>query len=174
MSEFTPITTQEAFDSAIKDRIARAEKSTEARIKAEFQEQLNEVSTLKETVATLTSEKSAADAAAKETAEKISGLEAQLTEALTKNKGYELDALKLKVATEKGLPLEFRDRLNGDTEEALAADAENLSKLFKAQNYQGLPMANLEPGANDYPNTGKVNVDRALQKLTESLKGINE
>lgn len=174
MSEFTPITTQEAFDSAIKDRIARAEKTAEARVRSELQEQLNEVTSLKDQIAQFTSDRTAAEATAKETAEKISGLESQLAEALEKNKGYELDALKLKVASEKGLPLEFRDRLNGDTEEALAADAEALSKLVKAQNYQGLPLANLEPGAGDYSKTGKVNEDRAMRKFAESLKSINE
>ena len=174
MSDFKPIETQEAFDSAIKDRIARAEKTAEARVRSELQEQLNEVASLKDQIAQFTSQRSADEAAAKETAEKISGLESQLAEALEKNKGYELDALKLKVASEKGLPLEFRDRLRGDTEDALAADAESLAKQIKAQNYQGLPMANLEPGAGDYSKTGKIDVDRAMRKFAESLKSINE
>ena len=80
----------------------------------------------------------------------------------------------MKVASEKGLPLEFRDRLRGDTEDALAADAESLAKQIKAQNYQGLPMANLEPGAGEYSKTGKIDVDRAMRKFAESLKSINE
>lgn len=174
MSDFKPIDTQEAFDAAIKDRIARAEKTAEARVRAELQEELNKVTSLEEQVAQLTGKNSAAEQSAKETADKISGLETQLAEAIAKNKGFELDALKLKVATEKGLPLELRDRLNGDTEEALAADAEALSKLVKAQNYQGLPMANLEPSAGDFATTGKINEERAMKQFTQALEGINE
>lgn len=164
---FTPIETQEAFDAAIKDRIARAEKTAEARVRAELQEELNKVTSLEGQIAQFTADKTAAD-------EKISGLETQLSEALEKNKGYELDALKLKVASEKGLPLEFRNRLSGDTEEDLAADAESLAKLIRAQNYQGLPLANLEPGAGDYSVTGQINEDRAMKKFAQSLKSINE
>lgn len=174
MSEFTPITTQEAFDAAIKDRIARAEKTAEARVRSELQEQLNEVGTLKEQIVQLTSNNSAAEQAAKETAEKISGLETQLAESLAKNKGYELDALKLKVATEKGLPLDSIGLLNGETEDVITANADKLSQLIKAQNYQGLPMANLEPGAGDYATTGKINEERAMKQFTKALEGINE
>lgn len=174
MSDFKPIDTQEAFDAAIKDRIARAEKTAEARVRAELQEELNKVTSLEEQVAQLTGKNSAAEQSAKETADKISGLETQLAEAIAKNKGFELDALKLKVATEKGLPLDSIGLLNGETEDVITANADKLSQLIKAQNYQGLPMANLEPGAGDYATTGKINEERAMKQFTKALEGINE
>lgn len=174
MSDFKPIDTQEAFDAAIKDRIARAEKTAEARVRAELQEELNKVTSLEEQVAQLTGKNSAAEQSAKETADKISGLETQLAEALAKNKGFELDALKLKVATEKGLPLDSIGLLNGETEDVITANADKLSQLIKAQNYQGLPMANLEPGAGDYATTGKINEERAMKQFMQALEGINE
>lgn len=71
-------------------------------------------------------EKDKADAELSE-AEK---LRRELADATTRLKAAETDNLKRKVATETGLPAELIDRLRGDDEEALKADAKELLKLI--------------------------------------------
>lgn len=52
-----------------------------------------------------------------------------------KVKGYETDALKCKIAQEKGIPMDMASRLTGDDEKALRADADTMAGLLKA--YKG-------------------------------------
>lgn len=129
--EFKPITTQEEFDAAIKSRLAR-ERETVSK-------QFSDYDDLKKQVEDLTKEKAAFTKTSQKHADDIKGLQDQLDAANAKVKGYELDALKTAVAIEKGLPLELRSRLTGNTEEEIKADADSLVELFKANNRQGLP-----------------------------------
>lgn len=60
-------------------------------------------------------------------------------------KGYETNALKLKIAGEKGIPLEFASRLTGDNEADIKADADKMTGMLRA--FKGAaPMA--EPNQN--------------------------
>lgn len=166
MSEFTPINTQEEFDSAIKSRLAR-ERDT-------ISKQFADYDSLKESVKNLTDQNNALTQAAADSGEKLKTLEDQLKEANGKINGYQLDIMRTNIAVEKGLPLELRDRLTGTTEEELKADADKLTKLFAVQNNKDIPMANLNQNAGDYAATGKINETRAMQKFTESLKLFTE
>jgi len=47
-----------------------------------------------------------------------------------------LDLIRLRTVTEKGIPSEFADRLNGSTEEEIKADAEKISKFFDGFTHQ--------------------------------------
>ncbi|MDR1206701.1 MAG: DUF4355 domain-containing protein [Peptococcaceae bacterium] len=49
-------------------------------------------------------------------------------------KDKETEALRLKIAAEKGIRLELADRLRGDTEEEIRADAEAMSAFFAPAN----------------------------------------
>lgn len=132
MGEFKVINTQEEFDAAIKDRITRAEQTAETRVRAELKKDLDKVTTLEENVKNLTSEREGLT-------KKIETLESQNAENEKKLKTYEMDALKLKIAQESGIPISERNRLTGETEEDIRKDAESFAKVFKAANNQGLP-----------------------------------
>lgn len=58
-------------------------------------------------------------------------------------KGYETAALKQRIAKEKGIPYEMADRLTGETEKDLRADADTMAGMLRA--YKGTaPLA--DPG----------------------------
>jgi hypothetical protein len=59
-------------------------------------------------------------------------LKDQHAQVLVESAKTKLESVRLKLAVENGLPLELADRLTGDTEEALKADAEVLKKFVKA------------------------------------------
>jgi hypothetical protein len=76
---------------------------------------------------------------AKKLTDQVDTLTKQLTEkdtAITdltaKNKAYETASVKARIAHEKGLPYELAERLSGETEEDIAADAEKLSQFVSA------------------------------------------
>lgn len=89
--------------------------------------------------------------------------ETQLAEANGKIKAFETAALKSRIAHEAGLPYDLAGRLTGDTEEAIKADAEKLSALFKSAKPKE-PLKDTEP-----QNIGGI--DAAYKQL---LKQIDE
>ena len=110
MSEFKVIETQEDFDNAVKDRIARAQKSVEEKYKDyESLKQKNtdyekEIANYKSEKATLEKEK----------------------ESLQKDYDNEkLSNLKIKVAIAEGIPNSLADRLQGNDEDEIKKDAKN-------------------------------------------------
>lgn len=139
MGDFKVISTQEEFDAAIKDRIARAEQTAEARVRAELKNDLDKVTTLESSIKSLTTERDGFRQKAEENATEITKLQGQITENDKKLKAYEMDALKLKIAQETGIPISERGRLTGETEEEIRKDADTFSKVFKAANNRGLP-----------------------------------
>ncbi len=101
--EFEPITTREAFDSAVAERIS----ANTAEVEKRFEGYMSPDDVQKNNDA----------------------LNQQIADLTAKNKAYEVSAIKRKVAIEKGLPEELIERLTGETEEEIKADAENLSKF---------------------------------------------
>jgi hypothetical protein len=114
MAEFTPIETQEAFDAAIKDRIERAKKSAAADAAKQYEGWIKPED-------------------AQKSADQIAALTKQVAELTAKNQAAELSALRTRIAHETGLPFELADRLHGEDEKALRADAEALGKLTAAK-----------------------------------------
>lgn len=127
MSEFKTIETQEEFDAAIKARLDRNTKTVTDEVKKSYEGYISpdEAKKLTEQVDTLTAQ--------------TEGLRQQLTEKDTsiadltaKNKAYETASVKARIAREKGLPYELAERLSGESEEDIAADAESLAKFVSA------------------------------------------
>lgn len=114
MSEFKPIETQEAFDAAIKDRIERAKKAAAAEAAKQYEGYVSPED-------------------AKKSADQIADLQGQVADLAAKNTAAELSALRTRIAHETGLPYELADRLRGDDEKAIRADAEAFSKLTAAK-----------------------------------------
>lgn len=159
MSEFTPIQTQEEFDEAIKERLARkdkeaAEKYKEymspdkvAELKADYERKINEAS---ESVKDF-------EAKLKEKDETVS----QLTK---RAESAETNLLKNEIAYKNNLPLEMASRLVGNTAEELTKDAETLAGFMAPK---GTPP--LYTGAQ----TGSSGIDgnAAMMGLLSQLKG---
>lgn len=121
--EFVPIETQEQFDAMVKDRVDRAKKSTAK----EFETQLKDLESIKEQLTSKDAEVEALKAKIsdfesekKANEESYQGMQKELSE-------LKLKALKTKVAMDAGLPADLADRLTGDDEETLKADAEKLA-----------------------------------------------
>lgn len=137
MADFTPITTQAEFDAAIAERLSRQEKS----IRAQFDGAMPQADVNKlragydKRLADLNQQLQTVTGARDETNK-------QLTEALSKIKGYEADSVKTRIALEMGLPYGMAARLAGETEEDIRKDAESLRGLMKPS---AAPLANPEP-----------------------------
>lgn len=152
MAEFTPITTQEQFEAAMKDRMDRYAKKFEgytspddlAKIKSDYDGQ----------IATLTK-------AAEDNAKKYAGYDKELAERDAKIKGYERASIKTRIAHEVGLPYELSGRLSGETEDDIRKDAEALVGLI-GKGHQITPLASSE--------TAEDKVKTAVKQLSEKLK----
>lgn len=114
MSDFKVISTQEELDRVIGERLARQK------------EKYADYDDLKERNVALESEKVSLQ-------EELDKATKARTELETRVSRYESDKLKTSVALRYGLPIDFAERLQGEDEESLQADAERLSGLFKSQ-----------------------------------------
>jgi len=166
MSEFTPINTQEEFDAAIKDRLARQEN----KIRGEYADYED----LKKQSESWATEKQSYEKTIADSKTDYETLNSKLTEANGKIAQYEMDALKTRITIEAGLPMELRGYLNGTTEEEIKASAEQLGKFTKGSQAQPLADPEGDPQKDKFSVTGKINEDRAMKKFAESLeKNIN-
>ncbi|EGP5710002.1 DUF4355 domain-containing protein [Enterococcus faecium] len=153
MSEFTPITTQEEFDKAVQARIAREQETLTKKyadydaIKARNAELENEVGTLKSTI-------EETNAATKSHEQTVADLNQKIAE-------YETASLRTRIALQNGLPIDLADRLVGDDEESIKADAERLAG-FVGKKQQTPPLKNQEPPLKE----GK---DASYKSLIENL-----
>ena len=166
MSEFTPINTQEEFDTAIRDRLGRQE----SKIRGEYADYDN----LKKQSESWAAEKLSYEKTIADNKTAYDALNEKLTEATGKIAQYEIDELKTRVASESGLPMELRSYLKGTTEEEIKSSAEQLGKFTKGG--QVLPLANPEgeKGKDLYELTGKVDEDRVRKKFIDSFKILEE
>ncbi len=160
MAEFKAIETQEEFEELLKPRLARATETARKKAFEEFQNQLDEANGFREKCVTLESSLNEKD-------ETIKTLQAQLDESNTTAKKYEVKAMRTQAIVDNKLPMEFIDRLQGETAEEIQADAENLAELLKTNNrsYINLPSAN---------NDDKIITDskeRGFNELLNKLKG---
>lgn len=127
--EFTPIETQEQFDAMVKDRVERAKSAGAKDARKEFETQLKDLESIKEQLTSKDSEIEALKAKItdfesekKANDESYQGMQKELSE-------LKLKALKTNVAIEAGLPADLADRLTGEDEETLKADAEKLASF---------------------------------------------
>ena len=153
MSEFTPINTQEELNAIIADRIKRAEEAAKKPY-ADYEDLKKKVDAYEKTIGELN--------------DKIKGYETANTENGTalkdlqdKVKSYETQAVKIRIAHEVGIPYDLAERLTGDSEDAIKADAENLKK------YMAKPVE--APIGAAEPETRVSDEDAALLKAVNDL-----
>lgn len=151
-NEFKAIETQEDFDAAIKARLDRNTKTVTDEVKKSYEGYISpdEAKKLTEQVDTLT----------KQLTEKDTSI-ADLT---AKNKAYETASVKARICHEKGLPFELADRLSGETEEDIAADAEKLAQFVSA----GKPPAPLYNSQGN-AGTGVSGNDAAIMRMLDNM-----
>lgn len=89
--------------------------------------------------------------------------EKQVGELTEKVGGFEKSSMKTRIAHEMGLPYELANRLSGDDEKAIRADAESLSGIVKKQTPTP-PLKSTETKPAD-------NKDAAFKSLLTNLKG---
>jgi len=149
MSEFKPITTQEEFDAAIKERLSRekAKYSDYDQLKSRVEKLETENVGLKSTIEA--NRQSKADD------------EKQLEELQNQISGYETASLRTRIALQYGLPYDLADRLQGTDEESFKADAERLASFVKPTEHFA-PMRNLEPALEKTENTSYKNLVQGL------------
>lgn len=150
MADFTAITTQEEFDARIKDRLEQKERSVKEQfadyetLKTKVGEYEGQISTLQEAQNTANTE--------------LADLRAKVSK-------YESDSAKTRIALEHGIPYELANKISGDTEEKMKADAQKLAGFLKKDSVQVAPLANPEP--NEEGNTEKA----AYKRLSAELFG---
>lgn len=154
---FKVIETQEELDNIIKNRIERVRKEYDGFMSAE------DVQKLKDTY----------EAKVKEDGEKYTTLEKEKNDLLTKVKGYEVNALKTKVALAINLPMGATQFLKGETEEELAESAKALATMFKPttepkpKEPEGTPSA---PQGSNTQGATMDGVEKHFMELNPTIK----
>ena len=133
--EFKPITTQEEFNTAISARIERERQKF-----ADYED-------LKAQVGTLTTERET--------------YKQQVEDRDAKIRKYETDSVKTRIAADKGLPASMASRLNGETEEEITQDADNLVQIFRSAKGTAPMFEGGNGGGND--------TDAALRQMLQSM-----
>lgn len=149
MSEFKKIETQEEFDAAIKDRLARENKKYEgfvspdklAELKADYEKEI--------------SKKYENYTSPDDLANMKKDYEGKIAK-------YETDSVKTRIANEMGLPSSIASRLNGSNEEEIRKDAESFAGLFQKEP----PLATGEQTVA----TKEQEKELAYRKLLKNLK----
>ena len=149
---FEPINTQEEFDAAVKDRLAREAKKYEKytspedleKIRAEYDSQINE---LQGTIDTVSQQMADKDKSIEERDSKI--------------KGYETSSVKMRIARQTGLPYEAVDYLQGEDEESIKKSAEAMKALIG--NKPAPPLKDQEPPAGDSKSAAYLQMSRELR-----------
>ena len=145
MAEFKPIETQEAFDEAIKERIARE------------RDKYKDYEEIKKLNEELSSQVQAVKEKLQESGNSGKEYEKQIEELNARVKGYETDSAKTRIALEMGIPFEMGSRLHGDTEEEIRKDAEAIKSMLNITK----PLA---PSA-DPEGTPKSSIEKAYESL---------
>lgn len=152
-NEFKMIESQEELDAIIKERLARNTKSVTDEVTKKFEGFISPDDLSKK-------EKEWSDKLGDLTT-KSAAKDTTIADLTAKNKAYELDSLRMKIAHEKGIPFELARRLAGETEEDIGKDADILAK-FVSQTKPTAPLKNTE-GAS---GTGK---EAALSATIDKL-----
>ena len=152
MGEFVPINSQEELDKVLASRLQRARDTVPKSFQAQIEERDQKITGLESTIKDLNKQ-----------AETLNGQAGRITELEAKVREYETNSVKMRIARETGLPADLADRITGNDEDAMRADAEGLAKLLKSQSAPAPMYKPTGEGAND----GK---DAALRGLLKQVR----
>ena len=125
MADFTPITTQEEFNTAIGDRLKR-EKETLTQKYSDYDDLKKKATDYEKQIRDL-------NKAIEDSEKKYADYDKNLADLQAKVSEYESSSVKTRIAHETGIPYELAGRLSGKTEDEIRKDAENLSKFISTQ-----------------------------------------
>lgn len=153
MSEFTAIESQEELDKILGARLARQKETLEAKF-ADYDELKSKTASLEAENGTLKEAAKKAKAASDTTEATIAGLNKQVA-------GLKTASMRTKIALKNGLPYDLADRLVGDDEKSIQADAERLSAFVGKK--PATPLKDPDMGS-------KTGGNAAYKSLLEGLK----
>lgn len=136
--DFQAITTQEEFDARIGERLKREREKLEKQFSDQYAGYVS-ADEYNKGVNGLNEKLAKANKEAQDAANRVKELEGKVQE-------YETNSVKMRIARDLNMPFEMCDRLRGDNEEALRADAEALMGLFGQKGKA--PAATSEPIAS--------------------------
>lgn len=157
--------TQEQIDKIVEDRLARE------------RDKFKDYDDLKSQVATLVAEKKKLEDEGKSDSDKVSeqlaALQKQLEEEKSAREKSEAEALRLRVATAKGLNETQARRLQGSTQDELEADADELIAAFGGKKDDkpgtaGRPKEKLSAGASNDDDDTDISQEEA-DKVAEKI-----
>lgn len=151
---FEPINTQEEFDAAIQERLAREAKKYEGytspddleKIRAEYDGKINELTGQIDTVN-----------------QQLTERDKSIEERDARIKGYETSSVKMRIAREAGLSYEAVDYIQGDDEESIKKSAESLKALIGSKPAAPLKDTEGKPAGDDKTS--------AFLQMSKELKG---
>lgn len=138
---FKTIETQEELDRIIQDRIARERDKF-----ADYDELKTKVTDYETQVATLQKAIDESNATIKSHDDTVAELNSKIA-------SYETSSLRTRIAIQNGLPLDLAERLVGDDEESIKADAERLASFVTKPKTPSAPLKDLEPPLGDDKNS---------------------
>ena len=150
MADFKAIETQEELDKIITNRLEREREAANKRYEGYVSPE-DHKRALAEQQKTFDDYKKAHEGDAK-----------TIEDLTAKNKAYETAALKSRVAREVGLSYEWVERIGGEDENSIRADAEALKKLVGTGKTL-LPTKNMDQGTGD-------DKDASLRQVLKSIK----
>ena len=150
MAEFTPINTQEELDKVIGPRLQRERDSVTKELNGQIAERDQKIKDFETQVGDLTKQLETAN----EKAGKVPELEGKI-------KNYEAASVKTRIAHEVGLPFEMAERLSGEDEKSIRADAEGLKKI----------MGDPTPAPLKTTESGTTGLTGAWGQMLQSMKG---
>lgn len=151
---FKVIETQEELDQIIEGRLARQKEALE--------KQFADYDQLKTRNEELEKEVGALQTTINESNEKAKNYNTTISDLNAKISGYETANLRTKIAVQNGLPLDLADRLVGDDEASLTADAQRFAGFVVKPAAPVPPLKNTEPTTPD-------SKDGAYKNLIENL-----
>lgn len=159
MSEFKVIETQEQLDAIIGERVKRAERRAEEKASekhADYNDLKTKAEAYEKQIAELSEQIKGSETKQADSAKQIEDLTGKVHQ-------YEMASVKTKIALETGLPYQLADKLSGDDEDAIRADAKRMAEFVARP---AAPIGAMEPtGSNDDPGkTALLNMARQIGK----------
>lgn len=149
---FKIIETQEELDQIIKDRLARErEKYADYdKLKSENESYESKLNALQTTI-------DESNAKIKTHGDTVADLNKKIA-------GYETASLRTRIAIQNGLPIDLADRLVGDDEESIKADAERLAGFVSKKQQTPPPLKSTEPKVSE---DNDADLRAMLEKLND-------
>lgn len=159
--EFTPINSQEELDNVIKDRLNRQSEKHSKELE-EVKSRYADYESLKSAKADYETKLNELTEQLSSATEKVKGYDSIIAEKDAQIKTFEVNALKNRIISERGLSPKAIDFLKGETEEELIASADGLTELVSSKRVA--PLAGV--GGTDVPDARTQALKSMLNNLS--------